>query len=139
MLNRQVIHETLDGETVIINLGSGAYFSVEGSGADLWSSLIGGESPTETAAALAERHSGDRQAVTAAVIAFHQELFDHDLITARPPAVPAVDTGDLDTGDLGTFEPPHLRVYNDLREHLLIDPVHDVERGTGWPAVAAEP
>jgi len=129
MLGDQIVHETIDGETVVINLESGSYYSLEGSGADLWSRLIAGESLVKSAAALATQHRGDAAAIGAAIADFHRELFDQGLITAHPPNYPTVD------GDLGSFEVPRLHVYNDLRAHLLADPVHDVERGTGWPAV----
>src|SRR3954452_9092608 len=31
-----VIHETIDGEVIVINLASGNYYSVKGAGADVW-------------------------------------------------------------------------------------------------------
>jgi hypothetical protein len=133
MLGDQVVHETLDGETVVINLASGTYYSLEGSAADLWSRLLAGETPAESAATLAAQHGGDATAVTGAIVAFQQQLFDQGLITAQPVAAPMAG------GDLGTFEVPRLRIYDDLREHLLLDPVHDVEHGSGWPAVSAGP
>lgn len=130
MLGDQVVHETIDGETVVINLATGNYYSMEGSGTDLWSRLLAGETPVESAAALAARRGGDAAAFTSAIVAFHQKLFDQGLITAQPANAPRAD------GDLGTFEVPQLHVYNDLRAHLLADPVHDVEHGIGWPAIS---
>ena len=129
MLGDQIVHETLDGETVVINLASGSYFSIEGTGADLWARLLAGEEVAESATVLAARHGADASAVRAAIVSFHRELFDHGIIMESPADVSG-------GGDLGTFTVPTLRVYDDLREHLLLDPVHDVERGTGWPAVA---
>ena len=32
-----VMHETIDGEVIVINLTSGNYYSVRGVGADIWS------------------------------------------------------------------------------------------------------
>lgn len=129
MMNDQVVHETLDGETVVINLETGTYYSLEGSAAELWTRLMDGETPTQSAAALAAAHGGDIAALTGAVIAFHQQLFEYALLTAPP--VPSA----IASGDLGSFVIPKIVAYEDLREHLLLDPVHDVERGTGWPAV----
>lgn len=129
MLGDQIVHETIDGETVVINLDSGNYYSLEGLGADLWSRLVAGESLIDSAAALADQHGGDIAAIASAIAAFHGELFNQGLITAQPPSAPSVE------GDLGSFEIPQLHVYNDLRAHLLADPVHDVERAAGWPAV----
>ena len=133
MLGSQVVHETIDGETVLINLATGSYYSLEGTAADLWSRLLAGEATADTAAALATQNNGDAAAIEAAIVALHQQLFDHGLITAAPEPVPATDTADL-----GTFQAPELHVYTDLREHLLADPVHDVDRESGWPAVSPE-
>lgn len=129
MIGDQIVHETIDGETVVINLESGSYYSLEGSGADLWSRLLAGESLIDSAAALATQHDGDAAAIGAAIADFHRELFDQGLITAQPPNASTVE------GDLGSFEVPQLHVYNDLRTHLLADPIHDVAHGEGWPAV----
>ena len=35
----KVIHETIDGETVIVNLDSGNYYSLDDIGADIWDSI----------------------------------------------------------------------------------------------------
>lgn len=130
MLNDQLVHETLDGETIVIDLAAGTYYSMEGSAADLWARLIAGQSLAESAATLAARHGADIAALTSAIADFHRQLFAQRLITEPPPA------GSTAHGDLGTFEMPQIRVYDDLREHLLLDPIHDVERGSGWPAAS---
>lgn len=132
MLRPQVVHETLDGETVIINLESGTYYSLEGVGADLWSRLVAGETATLSAAALAESYDADADALLSQVVAFHRALFDEGLLSDAPAPVPTA------AGSVGTFESPQLQTYTDLREHLLLDPVHDVERATGWPAIPSQ-
>ncbi len=133
MLSDQVVHETIDGETVVINLASGDYYSMEGSAADLWARLLAGETAGESAAALSAAHGGDAAAIAAAIVAFHRELFDQGLL-AEEPQGPETGGG----SDLGTFTIPEVQVYDDLRAHLLADPVHDVERETGWPAVSPQ-
>ena len=129
MVGAQVVHETLDGETVVINLATGTYYSLEGTAAGLWEALLAGETAAATAARLAGEHDADAGAVLAAVEAFHAQLHAEQLITEPPAAVGVSD------GSLGTLEPPKLQAYTDLNEHLLLDPIHDVERGEGWPAV----
>jgi len=132
VLSDQVVHETIDGETVVINLATGSYYSMEGSAADLWTRLLAGETPGESAAALSAAHGGDAAAIAAAIVTFHQELFDQGLLIEEPEGLPTAD------GDLGAFAIPEVQVYNDLSAHLLADPVHDVERETGWPAVSPQ-
>jgi len=132
VLSDQVVHETIDGETVVINLATGNYYSMEGSAADLWARLLAGETAGESAAALSATHGADAAAIAAAIVTFHQELFDEGLLIEEPEGLPTAG------GDLGTFVIPEVHVYNDLSAHLLADPVHDVERETGWPAVSSQ-
>jgi CubicO group peptidase (beta-lactamase class C family) len=54
-----VVHESIDGEAVIINLESGAYFSADGAGAVAWQRIAGGASPADLAMVLAERYGDD--------------------------------------------------------------------------------
>jgi len=37
-----VVHETIDGETVIVNLENGIYYSLRNSGVDMWNLLEAG-------------------------------------------------------------------------------------------------
>ncbi|MBJ7470531.1 MAG: PqqD family protein [Solirubrobacteraceae bacterium] len=129
MVGSQVVHETLDGETVVINLATGTYFSLEGTAAQLWEAIVADEPRHATAVRLAGQHHADVDAVLATIDAFHAVLAEAQLITASSERAP--DT----TGNLGTLALPKLQAYTDLSEHLLLDPIHDVERGEGWPAV----
>lgn len=131
-LSDQVVHETIDGEAVVINLATGRYYSMEGSAADLWARLVAGETAGQSAEALSAAHGGHAAAIAAAILAFHRELFDQGVLVAEP------ETSDPAGGSLGTFAVPEIQVYDDLSAHLLADPVHDVERETGWPTVSPQ-
>lgn len=131
VLSDQVVHETIDGETVVINLATGSYYSMEGSAADLWARLLAGETAVESAESLSAANSGDAAAIAAAIASFHRELFEQGLLAVEPESSGPVG------GSLGSFAIPEIQVYDDLRAHLLADPVHDVERETGWPAVSS--
>src|SRR5947208_15680065 len=52
-----VIHETIDGEVIVINLASGNYYSVKGAGADVWDVIESspGADKNAIAAAIAAR------------------------------------------------------------------------------------
>jgi hypothetical protein len=65
-----VIHETIDGETVIVNLDSGNYYSLERVGADIWAS-IGSRLPlSEIIEDVACRYAGEREEMNHAVHQF---------------------------------------------------------------------
>jgi hypothetical protein len=145
-----VIHETIDGEVIIINLASGNYYSAKGSGAQVWN-FIQRTSSTSTAEIVAELalhfdHPSD--AVDSSVTLFVHELRAEGLVAdasrddASPsPVVPAVEgNGSIERA---AFEEPVLEKYTDMVDLVLLDPVHEVAE-TGWPkqqpgAAVAEP
>ena len=129
-----VVHETIDGEAIVINLTTGTYFSLDGSGAAVWARLKGGGTLDDAVLELAEAHGADPVALGAEVARLLGELHEHGLVLSAPPALlreAAV------TGGLGTFVPARLGVYTDMEEFLLVDPIHEVEPAQGWPHVAA--
>jgi hypothetical protein len=128
-----VVHETIDGEAIVINLATGTYFSLDGSGAEVWSHLLRGGVLDDAVLALAETHSADPVALGAEVARLLGELHAHGLVLSPPPEVLAQPAR---PEALGTFVPPHLGVYTDMEEFLLADPIHEVEPAAGWPHVA---
>lgn len=122
-LKAQVVHETIDGETVVIDLASGTYFSLEGSAALAWERFAAGDDVSAVANRL---DPVDSAAAARGLLDLCHELHDMGLFTERPPV-------DSSAGPRLTT-PPVLR-YDDMREHLLVDPIHEVERGEGWPVV----
>ena len=67
-----------------------------------------------------------------AVAEFLEQLRKHNLIT-ETSAVRA-DAGPEPAADhRGHWEPPMLSVYEDMKDLLLLDPIHDVDE-QGWPA-----
>ena len=125
-----VVHETIDGEAILINLATGTYFSLEGSGAEVWALFVAGSSVDEGAAALAAAHGADEAAVRAEVTRLANELIGHGLVGGEVAEAP------VGGGALGTFVAPALGVFTDMEEFLLVDPIHEVEPEKGWPHVA---
>ena len=134
-----VVHETIDGEAVIINLESGAYFSAEGASAIAWQRIAGGASATDLIAAIGERYEGGAAEIATAVAQFIAQLSQEGLIrpaeaaegtpAAAPAPPPAVKPA---------FTELSLRTFTDLQELLLLDPIHDVDE-VGWPAQPLPP
>ena len=120
-----VIHETVDGEALIIHTPSGMYFSVEGTGEHIWNALVAGHTADEISAAYPD---GGDAAVTV-VARFAQQLADEQLLTsgeqtAEPPALTPVAQ---------PFSAPVLQKFTDMQELLLVDPIHEVDPQAGWP------
>lgn len=145
----QVVHETIDGETILIHLGSGAYYSLAGCGAEVWELLAAGAGVEEVIASTQTRYDADPQHIAQPVRALVDELLAEELILKGPPAVsrhaqPKEQTStststlpnDVDQAHTATRAPfvaPVLHKYTDMQQFMLVDPLHDVEQDVGWP------
>lgn len=134
----QVIHESIDGEVIIINLASGTYYSLTGSGGDVWDVIQ--QSPGVTASelleALALRFSDPLVDLEGPVTHFLEVLSEEGLIAGADHAErvafsPA--SGWARNGDVKQpFVEPSLEKFTDMQDLVLLDPVHEVD-ATGWP------
>ncbi|MBV9310915.1 MAG: PqqD family protein [Solirubrobacterales bacterium] len=126
-----IVHETLDGETIVIHLESGNYYSLRGSGAEIWGLLEGADSVSAICAELARRYACQEGEIQDSVERFVTAIEREGLIqhgNASPTNWPAEEAAET----RGPWEPPELERYGDMRDFLLVDPVHDVD-DTGWP------
>jgi coenzyme PQQ synthesis protein D (PqqD) len=129
-----VVHETIDGEAVIINLESGAYFSAEGASATAWQTIAGGASAADLVAAVGERYQGGEAEIATAVAQFIAQLNQEGLIRPAEPTDGApVASPSPPPAAKPAFTELSLRIFTDLQELLLLDPIHDVDE-VGWPA-----
>lgn len=113
--SQKAISETIDGETIIINLETGSYYSMNLSGTALWQAISSGKTIPH-----------DNQMV----IDFIKVLLDDNLI---------IETADINSeiADSSLFNSPTIEIYTDMQEMLLADPIHDVETA-GWPNLKKE-
>ncbi len=133
-----VVHESIDGEAVIINLESGTYFSADGASAIAWQRIVGSASAADLAMAIAEHYDGDPDSIGAAVAQFIEQLSREGLIRPAEPADknPAPTATASPAAARPAFSHLALRGFTDLQELLLLDPIHEVDE-TGWPAPLA--
>lgn len=131
----EIVHETVDGEVIAIDLADGSYYSLAGSGPAVWELLGRGASEDEISAALADRFEAEETEIGAAVAALLAQLRENSLIVseegtaAEPPAT-------VRSGEKTPFEAPRLERYNDMKDYFLLDPIHEVDTA-GWPRPAA--
>jgi hypothetical protein len=126
-----VIHQTLDGEVIAVNLDTGTYYSFDGVAAEIWGALERGLTIEAAVAEAAERHDASPDDAAPHVRRFLAELAREELIVAADGG----ETLELATGDTngsGSFPEPVLTKYTDMQELLLLDPIHEVDE-RGWP------
>jgi len=134
-LSPEIVHETVDGEVIAIDLASGSYYSLAGSGPAVWELLGGGASEAEIGAALASRFEADGETIAAAVSVLLGQLQESNLVVSdeQPGEAAPVAGG---SGEKIPFEAPRLERYTDMKDYFLLDPIHEVDTA-GWPRPAA--
>ena len=127
-----IVNETIDGEAVMINLDTGSYYSTDRVGAVIWALIDDGRTLGEILSLLAERYEGNAADIETAARHFIQQLCAESLIvTAEAPSAPARTPPANGTRE--PFVAPVLEKYDDMKDLLLADPIHDVDTAAGWP------
>ena len=75
-----VVSRLVDDETVILDLESGMYFGLDGTGQRIWESVGEGKSLDEISAVLTDEYQVDSEQAKADVLAFATELVDRGLL-----------------------------------------------------------
>lgn len=154
----RVMYETLDDETIVIDLSTGTYYSIGGCGVELWAAVVEG-TPLGTLVERMEGRFPDVAGLSTMVEEWVAGLGREGLVQiagpteavpARVPEIPekperqATPTtpgaaqrqyvpDPLEGASPGRFRPPVLSRYTDMQALLLLDPVHEVDAGAGWP------
>ena len=132
-----VISEVIDGEAVIINLDSGSYYSLRGSGTVIWAAIERGDQRAALADRLVAAYPDAPATVPDDVGRFVDHLLAEGLIVPIPDGAPAPIPDGAPAPDgadtSARYAPPTLEVFTDMQELILLDPVHDVDAVAGWP------
>ncbi len=134
-INANVVHETIDGEAILIHMGTGTYYSLDGAAGEVWELLKTGGPSSGIVVSLQERYGADPKLIEETVLELIDRLREEDLIADRGAASEEAPNGNgtAGLGPAGSFEPPVLRRYTDMQEFILLDPIHDVPEDSGWP------
>jgi hypothetical protein len=133
-----VISESIDGEVVIIALGTGTYYSLRGPAARAWDGLAAGWSTDDVTADLLATFTADGASVADELISFVDALLAEGLIVTTDDAPTEPSSPLPRPASILPWEPLVLETFTDMQELILLDPVHEVEPAQGWP-VAIDP
>ena len=132
-INRpKVISEVFDDEVVAVNFDTGSYYGLRATALTIWNILEQGASTQTLISRMTSLYPGDQQAIGEGVTAFLEQLRTHGLI-AEASSAPVDASPEPVADQRGPWELPVLSVYEDMKELLLLDPIHDVDE-QGWPA-----
>ncbi len=134
----QVVHETIDGETILLNLDRGIYYSMNDTGALLWALIENNGRKNIIIEQMIGLFEGDANQLATLIKSFFDELLHEGLVISCDPCDETPPNGqnqfipsDSSEGDR-VFEAPLLHKYTDMQDLLLLDPIHDVD-DDGWP------
>ena len=132
-----VVLETVDEETIIVNLDTGSYYDLNHVGGDVLHTLNAGLDVEATIDAVAARYEVERDPIAEPVRALVEALVEEGIMVVA--GTPGSNGAGATTAQPGRatrrFEDPVLAKFTDMQELLLLDPVHDVDE-TGWPRTA---
>src|SRR5919204_6427789 len=120
-----VIQETIDGETVMVNLDTGSYYWLDPLASYMSRAIQGGVSVQELVSEITERFPDDAAAVEREVRGLMERLVEEQLVVPSEDGVQA-NGGRPAFPPLERFEAPVFKCYTDMQELLLLDPVHEV-------------
>ncbi|RLD21649.1 MAG: hypothetical protein DRI69_03500 [Bacteroidetes bacterium] len=126
-----IVSEKFEDEYILVSLVNGNYYSLRGTAAGLWTHIEGNCNAQALMNAYV-KHFDLTSEQAKALEDFLHELIDQNLVktdTAKNPEVAAIE---VQAG--GEFEIPVVEAYSDMQDLLLLDPIHDVDEKTGWPA-----
>ena len=129
-----IVSDIIDDEVVIINMDTGAYYSLDSCGVTVWQALDAGLDRQQVFATVQQRYDGPPAEMAQAVETFVAELAVEGLIAPLAddaPATPAPLPG-RPAGARLPFEAPVVHKYEDMQDLILLDPIHEVD-DSGWP------
>jgi hypothetical protein len=131
-----LISQQFDSEVVLANYQNGVYYNLDGSAAQIWLGLKVNRTVEEIGSALAAATGGDVTSITQQVQAFIDSMLAEGLIAndADARSETSIETSIETWAPVlsGAFVAPEFQRFDNLRELLLMDPVHDAGE-EGWP------
>ncbi len=128
------VHETIDGETIVMDTVSGRLLLLRETAPLLLSVMGAGVAPESMLEEISNRYG-----VEAATQArdFVARLTELGVLSARDIAGSSLKATPIGAPDWpSNFTPPVVELYDDIADIITMDPIHDVDQDSGWPRAA---
>ncbi len=117
-------------------MDSGTYYCLRGLAAAIWTQHEHGATDARLFKELEARYGALSPDQAARVRTVLEVLREDQLVVEEEDGAP--ESGNPGASYPERFEPPEIHRFTDMRDLLLLDPVHDVD-DRGWPMVIEEP
>jgi hypothetical protein len=116
-----IIHNIIEGEAVVMNLDTGLYYSLNPAASVIWEKIT----ESKFSDASIREFAGPQNQH------FIEFLIDHRLVSLGSATLPGVEAEAQPSAMSGIAE---WQSFSDMKELLLLDPVHDIALSEpGWP------
>jgi hypothetical protein len=134
---QDIVHESLDGEIVIVNLKNGRYYTLLDTATTIWQGIEAGHTTRRIESDLRAQYRDEEGRISPCLAQFLQELKREGLVTMAeesPPSSSEPGGAAEERPGIGAppFVEPVISTHVDMEGMLLLDPVHDVSE-KGWP------
>jgi len=130
-----VVHETIDGEAILLDLKSGNYFSLDGAGAIIWEFIEKTGNWNEAIDLMINSNEAQKDTISKTTRSFVEKLVKEQLLVEAKGDIKTIDVSELIQklkSAAQDFTIPVVNKYSDMQDLLLLDPIHEVDE-KGWP------
>jgi hypothetical protein len=128
--DKNIIAKVFDGELTLINLANGQYYAAGGSAVEFWETVASGATVDDIVRVLSARYGSSEDLVRGEVQRLVDLFRQNGLIAESPAVSPSSEIAA--PAPVKEWQQGWLEVYGDMKDLLLLDPIHDVEQE--WPA-----
>lgn len=123
-----VIADDFEGETVIVNLITGGYFSLQGQTATIFPLLSSGVPINQIVDNFKNQDTIPKDVMNSDLTFFAKKLVELEILveSEQPPKTP-------EQMEPIAYERPSISIYDDLEDIIKVDPIHEVNPDIGWP------
>jgi hypothetical protein len=128
--NKGVAFENFIDEIVVVNLPIGYYYSLKGSARALFLHIVNGSNREILSKFIVSNFEVTMEDAVSAAEDFITKLDGHNLL------VETMNVEDIIPNEMierTPFDIPIIEIYDDMKELLSLDPIHDVDSIQGWP------
>lgn len=130
VFSNAIVHELLEEEVIIANLDNGVYYSLRGAAAFFWQMAASQFSADEISKELADCEPSIEITL---VCDFLKQMVEEKLLTPCN----ATNKTPLSLTLPKKLEPYSIEKYDEMRNLLMLDPIHEVDE-QGWPIQTAQ-
>lgn len=129
--------DVIDGEAIIINLVTGAYYSMQGIGGEIWAMVTQQRSVASMLEHIVTAYDVSPEQASADLEAVLGQLLSEGLI--RPGAPTDVPGAVVPAAARKAYRKPALQVFRDMEELLALDPPAPGMNKIAWSAQKPDP